>query len=425
MKLLRGIGIAGFWVLIQSGAFAQLEEGEDVPLMSAEERRIVEKQSEAFNQALSETLGTAAKSTVRIWGKQGRSSEFEKLAYGTVVGDGRQILTKWSEVEPALESLYVESGSGASFEATVDGVFTEEDLVLLVLGKQLGAESVESSLPAAQFKPVELSYGKFVTASQPNGKPAGFGVVSVLERNLRETDRAHLGIIADVEFRGTGVRIQTVQPEYGAAEAGLQVGDVILKVNDRKISGLQELRNEMSDKEPGDTVKLVVETAGKESTVEVLLSNRPMFGQFSGDRLNEMERMGGEPNRVRSGFSRVVQSDMKIQSDQVGGPVVDLQGNIVGVVLARADRTRTYLMGGEAITDLLSGPLDTVAEAQEKTELKRQKLAEQRRELMPRMRLPGKAPSDPERSQRHLTDIERLLDRVRDELETLGREVAP
>jgi len=427
MNFLRAIGFIVCFAAAQT--VAQIPQDEiDVPLMSPDERKIVDEQSAAFNGALIETLKNAAKSTVRIWGQSGRSPEFRKLAYGTVVGDGTQILTKWSEVSSALDELYVESASGASFEVAVAGVFTEEDLVLLNLGKELGTDDSGNStsrLLAAEFTTRELTYGKFITAAQPDGKPAGFGVVSVLERNLRETDRAHLGIIADGKFSGAGVRVLTVQPEYGAAEAGLQVGDVILKIDDREISGLQELRNALSDKEPGDTVQLLIEAAGEERDVEVSLSNRPMFGQFSGDRLNQMERMGGEPNRVRSGFSRVVQSDMKIQGDQVGGPVVDLSGNIVGVVLARADRTRTYLMGGEAILELLAGRTDTVAEAQEKSELKRQKLAEQTRKLMPRMRLPGKAPRDPERSQRHLSDVERLLDRVKGELETLERGVIP
>jgi hypothetical protein len=132
--------------------------------------------------------------------------------------------------------------------------------------------------------------------------------------------------------------------------------------------------------------------------------------------------MGGEPNLVNSGFSRVVQSDMKIQSNQVGGPVVDLQGKIIGVTLARADRTKTYLMSGSAVADLLKGKAETVAEAREKMESQRQQLAQQRRDLMPKMRLKseqGKKPMDPERARRHMSDVERLMGRINRELEAL------
>ena len=194
---------------------------------------------------------------------------------------------------------------------------------------------------------------------------------------------------------------------------------MILSVNARDISGLQELKNALSDKNPGDKVTLRIEAAGKERDVEVLLSNRPVFGQFAAGRLNAMERMGGEPNRIRDGFSRVVQSDMKIQADQVGGPVVDLEGRVVGITMARADRTRTYIMGSEALMDLLKTKYDTVAEARTKTEERKSSLAEQRRAMIPQMR-PQAKPRDLQRLRRHLSDIERLRDRAGSELDDLG-----
>lgn len=415
MKSMQGLGKSILVIALLGSAFA---EQEDVPLMRPDEEKTIEIQNSAFNEVIGETLAAAAKSTVRIWGKPGRSRKAEVLAYGTVVGDGK-ILTKWSEVERAEDSLYVQSGGEESFKAVVAGVFSEEDLVLLDVSMPPGDKRVlKDILVPAKFSETEWSYGRFVSAPQANGKLAGFGVVSVLERNLRETDRAHLGILADQDFKGKGVKIATVQPEHGAAEAGIQSGDVILDIDGREISGLQELRNALTNKQPGDTVKLKVETAGKERTVEVLLTNRPVFGEFSPDRLNQMERMGGEVNMVRGGFSRVVQSDMKIQNNQVGGPVVDLEGKIVGITLARADRTRTYLMSGTAVNEILKGKSETVAEARAKMELKRQELADQRRELMPKMRLPQK-PMDRERAERHMSDLERLLGRINRELETL------
>jgi serine protease Do len=417
MKSMRNVWMIGCAFGLVSSALAQEQ---DVPLMRPDEEKAINSQSEAFNKVISKTLSEAASSTVRIWGKPGRSRDAAVLAYGTVVGDGTQVLTKWSEVENAENTLYVQAGGEESFKAEVAGVFSDEDLVLLDITIPVGEKRAANNiLVPAKFSKIEWSYGRFVTASQPSGEPAGFGVVSVLERNLRETDQAHLGIMADQSFRGKGVKIAAVQPDHGAAEAGIQAGDVILDIDGREISGLQELRNALTNKQPGDVVKIKIEAAGKERSVEVLLTNRPISGQFSPERLNQMERMGGEPNRVRSGFSRVVQSDMKIQKNQVGGPVVDLEGRIVGITLARADRTSTYLMSGSAVSEILKGKTpETVAEARAKKELQRQQLAAQRRELMPRMRMPQK-PMDPERAQRHMTDLERVLGRINRELESL------
>jgi membrane-associated protease RseP (regulator of RpoE activity) len=405
------------------GAFSHAQEDEkDVPLMRPDEEKIVNAQAASMSEVLSKTLAEASKSTVRVWGRVGRQGKPAVLAYGTVVGNGKQVLTKWSEVEASEKALYVQSGSGEAFEATVNGVFSDEDLVLLDLG-EVGdkGNKVTSVLSPAKFVAAELVQGRFISAPQADGKLAGFGVISVLERNLRETDRAHLGVLADQSYRGKGVKIANVQPEYGAAEAGIQPGDLILEIDDREISGLQELRNSLINKMPGDVVKILVDSAGEERYLDVVLSNRPIMGQFSGDRLNQMERMGGEPNRVRNGFSRVVQTDMKIEKNQMGGPVVDLEGKIVGITMARADRTRTYLMSGPAVMAVLKESTETVAQAREKMALQRQQLAEQRRSLMPRNRPAPQAgkPFDPERAQRHLQDVERLRERIYRELELL------
>jgi S1-C subfamily serine protease len=411
MKIRTTMRCCALFLILCPFAAAQRGE-EEVPLMRPDERETVDAQSEAFNRSLESVLSEAAKSTVLIWGRGRRPME---VAYGTVIGDGTQVLTKWSQIEPYLDTLYVQGGKGEAAKAQVSGVFTEEDLALLDI-----APDGKVAFTPAKFHGSQLALGDFLAASRPNGKPGAFGIVSVLERNLRETDQAHLGIMADAAYRGEGVRIANVQPEYGAAEAGIQGGDVILKLGDRTISGLQELKNAMSGMHPGDKVTLLIESAGKARSVEVMLSNRPMLGQFSGDRLNQMERMGGEPNRVRDGFSRVVQSDMQIKANKVGGPVVDLRGNIVGITMARADRTRTYIMGSSALLDLLKQKTDTVAGALAKVEEKKLQLAEERRALLSKMTPPQGKPRNAQRMRRHLSDVERLNERLDREMDILG-----
>jgi hypothetical protein len=419
MNTIKLLGYSLLSALVTSLANAQRGE-EEVPLMRPDEKKIVEAQANEFNQALSSVLDIASKSTVRIWGIKGKRSAPEIIAYGTVVGDGTQILTKWSEVEPSIGSLFAQNGNEDSYPAEVSGVFTDEDLVLL----DISNDDDKPNLKPAEFRDIQLTYGRFLVASQPTQKPGAFGVVSVLERNLRETDQAHLGIIADTNYQGSGVRIIEVQAGYGAAEAGLRAGDIILSIGDRKISGLQELRNALTDKSPGDTIEILIEAAGKEQKMDILLSNRPILGQFSGDRLNTMERMGGELSKVRNGFSRVIQSDMKIKKNQVGGPVVDLDGNIVGITMARADRTRTFIMSSKSILSLLESETDTIAQAKEKNKLKRQELAALQRAMIPQVPDRGR-PRDLDEMKRNLRDLKRLRDRANKELESLENERNP
>lgn len=374
---------------------------DEIPLVLPEERQAVEIQADQFNEAIAPTLATAASSTVRVWAGQRR------VAYGTVIGDGSRILSKWSEVARGKGSLRVDVSGSEYRSVKLAGVYQEQDLVVLeVEGRPL--------------TPVKWSFetpklGGFLAAPQPDGRLAAFGVVSVLERNLRETDLAYLGVIGDSEFRGQGVKIAKVADDSGAMAAGLQPGQIILKVGERPISGVLELKNALTGVAPGSTISLLMETDGQSKTVRVLLGNRPEMGQFSGGRLQQMERMGGAISEVRSGFTRVIQSDMRPKVNQIGGPVVDLKGRVVGITVARADRTRSFIMPSAAVVDLLKKEGDDPALARAQQEEK-QAAALQARGPAPRGR---SIPGGEQRMRRHLTDMQRLMDHMREEMEGL------
>ncbi len=380
---------------------------QEIPLLRPEERQAVDAQADDFNHALAPVLATAAKSTVRVWAGKRR------LAYGTVVADGRKILTKFSEVGGAAGALRVEAGDGAVRPVTIAGVYQNEDItVLSVEGEPL--------VPVKWFNE-EPKLGGFLTATQPGGQPAAFGVVSVLERNLRETDKAFMGVQGDWHFAGPGVKLQEVRPDSGAAAAGLRQGDVILRVKDRPISGMLELRNALTGLAPGSRVPMTVSRGEKQLTVEILLGNRPEMPQLSNGRLNVMEQMGGPTSRVRDSFSNVIQSDMCLAPDQIGGPVVDLQGRVVGITMARADRTRSFVMPSASVTKLLeSQPLDPAQMKVAAREVPGSRRGNPQGQQEPFQ--PGMEASDPDRMRRHLEDMQRLMDRMRAEMERLEQQ---
>lgn len=387
--------------------------------MRPDEVEAVETQDQEFRNAVQPILQSAAQSTVRIW-TQSRRGRTLAVSYGVVIGDGRQVLTKWSEVSASRDQLWVEGPNQQAFSAQVEGVYTDDDLVLLRLG-DVNSEAFQETrkrLPAIRFEPIDLIIGKFLFAPQPSGSLAGFGVTAVLERNLRETDRAHLGIEVDRSFQGKGVKVASVEEGFGAADAGVEPGDIILQVGDREITGLFELKNALSGTFPGEELSLVIDTAGREREVTVVLSNRPSFGSLPEQRLSQMEKMGGSVNRVREGFSKVVQTDMQIESHQMGGPVVDLQGRVVGINVARADRTRTYLIGSGALLEILATEPDTPEEALAKRQEAVERIAQERRQLRSRQQQ-GERPLDLGDIRRHAEDSRRLSDFLSDEMSLL------
>lgn len=370
----------------------------DPPLLSPEERKAVDAQADEFNRSLMPALSESAKSTVRIW--SGR----RRLAYGTVVGDGEKVLTKWSEVARGAANLRVESAAGVVLNAVVEGVYEDEDLAVLKIAG--------SPLTPVKWVDAPTKLGAFLMAPQPSGKPAGFGVVSVLDRNLRDTDQAYLGVLGALDYTGPGVKIQEVAPQSGVAAAGIKPGSVILKVGNRIVSGVLELKNALVGVSPGSKVTLLVNDGGGERSVDVLLGSRPELPKFPGDRLRQMEQMGGAISRVRDSFGRVIQTDMRLQPDQVGGPVVDLKGRVVGISMARAGRTNSYVMPAAAVENLLKKDPQNPSIARNGRDARVPALPNRMGIPQPRV-----MPGNDERIRRHLEEMQRLMDYMREELE--------
>ena len=72
----------------------------------------------------------------------------------------------------------------------------------------------------------------------------------------------------------SGVRIVDVEEGQGAEKAGLQKGDVIVKVNEIKITKFSELRGQLTAKRPGDLVDITVERDGEFITKTVKLEKK-------------------------------------------------------------------------------------------------------------------------------------------------------
>jgi S1-C subfamily serine protease len=402
-------------VALLGGLHAQ--RGPEVPLMRPEEAETVKRQTLEFFDAIRPASQQAVASTVWVWtDTTGRGKR--PVVYGTVIGDGSEVLTKWSEIAMARGTIQVVDGDGKTATAIVRGVYQDEDLALL-------------SLRGARYKPVNLSHreapklGSFLIAASPDDTPASVGVVAVEARSLREKDQAFLGVRLDPDHEGGGVRILGVEEGSGAMDAGLEEGDVILSVGERAVNSLIEMRTALAGFGPGDRLSIRYQRGGAEARVEAELKEKSeSFQQFPNDRLRQMEKMGTSLSLVRAGFPSVVQTDMQLERDRVGGPVVDLDGRFIGVAIARADRTRSFIIPTRAIVEVLEREAVTPEEAQ-------QALAQQRVERRPvgqaapegqppRQRIIPARPQQAENLRRHLEDMERLMERMRAEMEGIG-----
>ena len=64
-------------------------------------------------------------------------------------------------------------------------------------------------------------------------------------------------------------------------------------------------------------------------------------------------RLNGPLNHRRDDFPSAIQHDSVLHPAQCGGPLVDISGKVVGINVARADRTVTYAVPGEPVIALV------------------------------------------------------------------------
>jgi serine protease Do len=153
------------------------------------------------------------------------------------------------------------------------------DVVLSIDGKPM-REARDLGLAVFQRAP-----GDQLTMEIQRGKERMSKTVAVLERknqpsqlqDLVNYDAAlvrQLGILAmTVDEKVTailpelrrlsGVAVAAVPAEYAGLNPGLQAGDVIYELNNRRIASLDELRDALKDKKSGDAIALLVERYGQ------------------------------------------------------------------------------------------------------------------------------------------------------------------
>jgi S1-C subfamily serine protease len=95
--------------------------------------------------------------------------------------------------------------------------------------------------------------------------------------------RAMLGINLGMPEAGTGgVSVVGVSPGGPAAEAGIQAGDVIVKIDGKPVEQGRDLTTRMREVEPGQKVTLGIRRDGKESNI-VVEARAADLGRWAGE----------------------------------------------------------------------------------------------------------------------------------------------
>ena len=310
-----------------------------LPFVTEIGQQLLQKQAGEFFGAFEEVSDELGNGVVRIFVNQ------KQVGFGSV-WKGNRVVAKWSELKNGKRLTGVDS-DGRQFPLEVLQIFAAYDLVSLALPEEIKLRAItpDSEAPRA---------GTLIAAVRPDGVPEGVGVVSVETRSLLESSRGFLGVALDDTYDRGGALVSEVTFGSAAEEAGLLAEDVIVAVDGREIDGLQELKTVLSRAGKGQQVILNVRRRTGPLELKATLKGRQELRRRTNQRermMNKMDERG--LSRVRDSFPAVLQTDMTISPNETGLPAVDSRGRMLGVVLARAGRIKTYLLPVEVIKDLM------------------------------------------------------------------------
>lgn len=291
--------------------------------------------------AFRDAIADAVKATVRV--RSGRRD----LALGGIVGPDGWIVTKASELKG---DLVCKLQDGREFPAEIIGVDRQFDLAVLKIDAK--------NLPVLALKrDTDADVGEWIATVSTRPEPIAVGVVSVDTRRIRR-QAGTLGV--QFEDAPEGARVVQVYRDTAAAAAGVQVNDIILSISGVATPNGDALRREISNYSPGDAIDLEILRDQSKVALRAVLTGRVAAMQGT-DRRDYQNSLGSELSSRRFGFEHAFQHDTVLAPKDCGGPVVDLEGRVVGFNIARSGRTESYAIPSNVVItrlyDLMSGNL--------------------------------------------------------------------
>lgn len=269
------------------------------------------------------------------------------VVHATVLHEVGQLLTKASEIED-LESLTA-TIDNQDYPVTVMAADEETDLALVRVDApglpslvpedweidepkvgQLLITPVEDLLTGVITQPTRAAPARGYELNHTTGQPS-----------------AYLG----VTFAAGSAEpvVETVELGSPADRVGLLEGDVILELEGSLVETIESLAERLSKRSPGEKVSLLVKRGDRELTLKPILDQRPpdstetysrAASQRDG-RLSSLSARGGDLSERRNDFPKTLYHDQTFGPRLAGTPLVNLEGKIVGINVARAMRHRS------------------------------------------------------------------------------------
>ena len=282
-----------------------------------------------FLKAFKDVVAKPSESTVRIL------CDGKDTALGMVVGPDGWILTKANDLKGDIS---VKLRDGKTYDARWVGAQQEHDIALVKI-------EVSGLKPVVFSDSKKVGVGSWLACAGIGDDPVAVGVVSVATRAMpkgamnfpvAKSNSGYLGV--QLEDGEGHPRIQQVMPDTPAAKIGLKDKDLVLSLNGKEMKEVKQFTETVGSFKVGDVVTLKVRRGDIELELKPKLDRRPA-GLNRGDVQN---RMGSELSSRISGYPTILQHDSVVKPADCGGPIVDLDGKVIGINICRAGRVESW-----------------------------------------------------------------------------------
>lgn len=259
---------------------------------------------------------------------------WKSVAYGVIVSPDGYLVTKASEIE-GVEELSVRVNREHFKKVKVVSSTVEWDVALLKVEAQ--------GLPVIEWAAAEPTHGTWVVSNGSTTRRDRRLRVGIISANSRKVGEGRapvvLGVTLDTSGEQEGLLVKEVQEDSGASEAGMKSGDLILEMEGLEVKSMEDLQELLGSKEPGDKIQIRLRREGEDMELEVELKRRESVFE---EEKTRNDAMSGRVSKRRSDFPRVLQTDLPLSVRSVGGPLLNLEGQCVGMNIARANRCETF-----------------------------------------------------------------------------------
>jgi putative serine protease PepD len=227
------------------------------------------------------------------------SDATDDLAVVRIAKRGLKAATFGRSASLAVGQRVVAVGSSFGLEGSVtEGIVSALHRVVLTGGRgQDSSDLIDAVQTDAAINPGNSGgaladergrvIGITTAIESSNGDNAGVGFAIPSDRAVQVADQliagrqvtvSSLGVTGgdEGEDDGQGARIQGVSPGGPAADARLQVGDLVTRVGDRIVRGWEDLVLAIRQLEGGSTVSVQVRRGSDDQTVQVTVGSRPV-----------------------------------------------------------------------------------------------------------------------------------------------------